>query len=255
MKLCKHCGAQKLDNEFYNCKGCVKCKDCYHEAYIRQRDSGKLAIYNEINKDKIIQSRKAWYTKNRESQLQKSRDKWNSKPILERKRINKRSSIARAKRIRENPSYREAYTIKCKEYEQKNKDKRKIKRNKRLKNKYIENIPYRLEVLLRTAFLKAIKRKRGNKEKSIMIIIGCTQDELKIYLESKFRAEMTWDNYGIVWEIDHIIPIDSFNLIDIEQQNKCFHYSNLQPLFKSTKIAQSFGYNEIGNREKTDKII
>lgn len=41
---------------------------------------------------------------------------------------------------------------------------------------------------------------------------------------------MSWDNYG-EWEIDHIIPCDSFDLTKEEEQKRCFHFSNLQPLW------------------------
>jgi hypothetical protein len=43
---------------------------------------------------------------------------------------------------------------------------------------------------------------------------------------------MNWNNHGLVWELDHIIPISSFNLLNPEEQKKCFHYSNLRPLIK-----------------------
>ena len=63
---------------------------------------------------------------------------------------------------------------------------------------------------------------------------------------------MNWDNHGEIWEIDHIKPCSLFNLIDIEQQKQCFHYTNTKPLFKTSFIAKSFGYNEIGNRNKSN---
>ena len=53
---------------------------------------------------------------------------------------------------------------------------------------------------------------------------------------------MNWDNYG-EWEVDHIKPCSSFNLLNEEERKECFHYSNLQPLWKGD------------NREKHDKII
>jgi hypothetical protein len=63
---------------------------------------------------------------------------------------------------------------------------------------------------------------------------------------------MTWENHGDIWEIDHIQPCSSFNLTQEIEQQKCFYYTNLQPLFKTTQIAQSLGYvNEIGNRNKS----
>lgn len=61
---------------------------------------------------------------------------------------------------------------------------------------------------------------------------GCSNAKLKSYLESKFTSEMTWDNYGTYWELDHIIPFNSFDLTDKEQQLKVIHFTNLQPISK-----------------------
>lgn len=54
---------------------------------------------------------------------------------------------------------------------------------------------------------------------------------------------MSWANYGFHgWHVDHIRPCDSFDLTDSKQQEQCFHYTNLQPLWsienwsKGTKI-------------------
>jgi hypothetical protein len=67
---------------------------------------------------------------------------------------------------------------------------------------------------------------------------------------------MTWENHGMVWEIDHIKPCSSFDLTDLKQQQECFHFLNQQPLFKTTQIAESFGYNNhIGNRNKGNSFI
>lgn len=62
-------------------------------------------------------------------------------------------------------------------------------------------------------------------------LVGCPWIEFKNWLQSKFQPGMTWENYG-EWEIDHIIPCASFDLTDMDQLHKCFHYSNTQPLWK-----------------------
>jgi len=61
-------------------------------------------------------------------------------------------------------------------------------------------------------------------------LIGCSISAFRAHLESKFSDGMNWADGG--WDIDHIIPCAVFNLSDPEQQKRCFHYSNTQPLWK-----------------------
>lgn len=60
-------------------------------------------------------------------------------------------------------------------------------------------------------------------------MIGCTIRQLILHLEAQFNSRMTWQNYG-KWEIDHIVPCSYFRLP--EEQDKCFHFSNLRPLWR-----------------------
>ena len=116
--------------------------------------------------------------------------------------------------------------------------------------RYKNNPQTKLALLLRVRLNNALKEiTRYNTSFSLL---GCTIKEYKQHLESQFKPEMNWDNHGDIWEIDHIKPCNSFDLIDIEQQKQCFHYTNLQPLFKTTEISELFGYNELGNRNKSD---
>jgi hypothetical protein len=122
------------------------------------------------------------------------------------------------------------------------------KLNKYLNERYKNNIQFKLGMILRQRFKSAIK---GYKIHQIEDLISCPIEECKKHIEKQFHPEMTWENHGEIWEIDHIKPCASFDLTDIEQQKQCFHYMNYQPLFKTTKIAESFGYkDQIGNRNK-----
>lgn len=67
-------------------------------------------------------------------------------------------------------------------------------------------------------------------------LIGCTPEALRKHLESQFKPEWNWDNYGSVWQIDHITPCKAFDLTDNEQAKRCFHYSNLRPLCRIENI-------------------
>lgn len=73
-----------------------------------------------------------------------------------------------------------------------------------------------------------------------MDLLGCTIEEFRAYLESKFTEGITWDNYGKQgWVIDHIIPCRSFDLTKIEEQKKCFNYKNMQPLWNTDNQKKS----------------
>ena len=58
-----------------------------------------------------------------------------------------------------------------------------------------------------------------------------------VWLEARFTPGMTWDNYG-EWHIDHVRPLASFDLTDVEQCKAACHYSNLQPLRARDNMAK-----------------
>jgi len=154
---------------------------------------------------------------------------------------------------------------KIKEYNLKNKENiksyskqwfqdNKEKVNEYNKQKYKNDIIFKLKLNLRNTLKGKLKAQGVRKYESSFKLTGCTIEFLKNYIESKFLPEMLWENHAIVWEIDHIKPCALFDLIYLDQQKECFHYTNLQPLFKTTEIAENFGYtNHIGNRNKNKK--
>lgn len=72
-------------------------------------------------------------------------------------------------------------------------------------------------------------------------IIGCNMERLEVYIVNKLNSDMTINNYG-EWEVDHIFPVSKFDFTNKENIFKCFHYTNLQPLWKDE------------NRKKYNKI-
>ena len=109
-----------------------------------------------------------------------------------------------------------------------------IKRNTKHKiERCRTDLPFRIASNYRSRVCSAIKN--NQKSGHTLVLLGCNILTLKLYLESKFKDNMSWDNYGYgndKWHIDHIIPCASFDLTDTEEQKKCFHYTNLQPLWQ-----------------------
>jgi len=48
---------------------------------------------------------------------------------------------------------------------------------------------------------------------------------------------MTRENHG-KWHLDHVRPCASFDLTKPEEQEKCFHYSNYQPLWAEQNLSK-----------------
>lgn len=91
---------------------------------------------------------------------------------------------------------------------------------------------FRLAANFRSMLSTFVKEGVAKKYSSIMTLLGCGVDDFISYLESLFLSGMAWSNYGKNgWEIDHVIPCAHFDLNDPDQQKKCFHYTNLQPLW------------------------
>jgi len=97
-----------------------------------------------------------------------------------------------------------------------------------MKNRRHTNINFKLLGNLRGRVWCALKG--ICKSKKTIELLGCSLSRLKSHLQSNFKLGMTWKNYG-KWHVDHIRPCIKFNLTKKSEQRKCFHYTNLQPLW------------------------
>lgn len=116
------------------------------------------------------------------------------------------------------------------------------KENKRnYVNNKLETDPFfKLKFNLRVLIRNGINRNFSKRSKKTSEILGCTFEEFKIYLESKFDENMNWENQGTYWHLDHIIPISS---AQTEQEvYKLNHYTNFQPLYWLDNLKKSNKY-------------
>jgi len=93
---------------------------------------------------------------------------------------------------------------------------------------------------IRNRLNKIMNRINIAKDSTTLKLLGCDVKTVKSHIESQFTEGMTWDNYGD-WDIDHIRPCASFDLTEPEEQQKAFHYLNLQPLWSTPEKALKHG--------------
>jgi len=107
---------------------------------------------------------------------------------------------------------------------------RRVKRNKRYNEKRKIDSKFRLNKIMGGSMWYSL---RGNKKGTHWErLVDYTIDDLIEHLESKFTDEMSWENAGPYWHIDHIIPISKFNFEKPEDFDfkRCWALENLQPL-------------------------
>lgn len=96
----------------------------------------------------------------------------------------------------------------------------------------------RPQVRLRTGLMKRLKTLVERKTERFNELIGCTPTELVQHIESLFQPGMSWANQG-EWHVDHRLPCRSFDLSVKEERLRCFHYTNLQPLWGKDNLSKS----------------
>lgn len=219
------------------------CKICNQSLPLEQFGKAYKSVYRAYCKNCSKETSKQYYQQNIEAKKQYYQENLEAKKQYYQE--NKEQHIKRSKEWVEN-NHEKAKTN-WKIYGYNNKDKKKSYK----KNKWEKDPIYKLKNILRNRINQNFKNKKQNK---IIDFLGCSINEYKQYLEQQFLPEMNWDNHGDIWEIDHIKPICSFDLLIKDNIFKAFHYTNTQPLFKTTEIAENLGYKEhTGNRNKSKK--
>lgn len=98
----------------------------------------------------------------------------------------------------------------------------------------------------------AFKEQSCKKSGRTFDLVGCSGMELSSYLSERLLPGMTLENYG-KWHIDHVVPIASFDLMDPKQAKKCFHYTNLQPLWAKDNLSKGAKMPPSGRIHRSSK--
>jgi len=258
-KICNKCNTSKVLDEYYVQIGkkdnrCNTCKDC-------------LKLKRMLNRENLIKRSKKWHDENKDKSNENNKNYRikNRDVLIEKRKIKSETNKLRLKLYREENKekiklkYNEKMSSrteedillskkKSKEYRDKNKDIIYQKSRERMSN----DILFKCIKVIRSRISSSINRRKYTKKSSTYNILGCSYEEFRLYLESKFEAWMSWDNYGLYngelnygWDIDHIIPMSSAKTEeDVIILN---HYTNLQPLCSLT--------NRYLKRDKSKKTI
>jgi hypothetical protein len=216
------------------CKGKKWCKEFKNE-YERLRRQKNRAAINEKERKKYHENKKKIKEVIVDSTKSKICSKCKEEKTLDNFHIHKGKGTIRA-------ACKACASKARKEYYKKNKEATIKKTTEYQNNRRKIDPQYRLCRNLRCRLYYALKNQKASKSDHTLELLGCNVSFLRGYLEAKFKEGMTWENYG-TWHVDHIKPCASFNLTEKEEQEKCFHYTNLQPLWALENIKKGDKYS------------
>ena len=230
---------------------CIECRKVYLEINA-EKISLRQKKYRQENLEKVLLIESNYRENNKEKikiKFQKFRDENKNKIALKDKkyrennkekialyqkqyRQNKKEEIALTKKIYRE-LHKETISLREKTWYQYNKDIASISRKKR------RNTPKgKLEMFIRHSLQRMLKAIKENKNIDSLRTLEYTPLELKKHIESQFKNDMTWENHGKIWHIDHQISINYFiNNLDIknisqEELHRIINsLENLKPLY------------------------
>ena len=124
-------------------------------------------------------------------------------------------------------------------------EKYKIQRKQWFNSRYKNDIDFKLKCVIKSRVLQFLK---NFKQHHTIEYLDYTMGELKEYLERQFTTDMSWDNYGTLWHIDHIRPCASFKFVNddgtenFEAIKECWSLDNLHPMYILDNIRKGSKY-------------
>lgn len=196
-----------------------------------------MKVYGRANRKKIAEYHKQWFRKwyhqNKEAYLKKKKDYKNSDKnktsLRQKKWVSKNKEKLRLCRERN----KEKYSARERNWRLRNQERIRNRRRERRRN----DVNYVIILRLRARLSRAVRQYKTHKSASTKELLGCSCEYLRGHIESLFKPGMSWENRS-EWHIDHKRPVASYDLTDPLQQRECFHYANLQPLWKKENMSK-----------------
>ena len=121
-----------------------------------------------------------------------------------------------------------------KQYNIKNRDDIQVRQTAQHKERRKTDMRYKMSVVLRNRLKKFVTRASV----SMRDLVGCDLSYFVEWIQYNFTTEMTWENHGSVWHIDHVLLCSLFDLNNYEERKICFNWKNMRPLLASKNMGR-----------------
>lgn len=225
-RICTRCKTSKpATAEFYHARKknadgcrevCKKCRAADNLAHNAERTAKKREHYRQ-NKDRLLESVRAYYRENVEAQRKAGLDRHykNRDKRIEQMRAYRAANLD-ALNERRRPKSREAF-------------------HARYGSDLVFTLKHRMRALLHATLAN------GRQGKRMAELLGYGMDELRSHLERQFTKGMSWEAFlaGEI-HVDHIIPASTFNAVDYDSDEfrACWALPNLRPMWARENLSK-----------------
>lgn len=188
--------------------------------------------WRKANPEKVKAAIRNWQQANRE-RLREIARQWNA--------ANPEKVAAKGQRWRQrNP---EVVAAKDKRWRDANPDKVRLKRARKYALVKAENGARAIRQRIATHIKVTVRNFLGcgsKGGKTWTRLVGYDLDAFMRHIERQFAPDMTWQNWGPVWHLDHIQPVASFAVtsVDCPEFRACWALSNLRPYPAKANISK-----------------
>lgn len=114
----------------------------------------------------------------------------------------------------------------CKNWRERNKEYIKDYERSRVSEQRKTNQQYKIKSNICSSLRHFLKG-----ERKTLHSIGCSFEQLKIWITYNFDSTMTWEQMS--WQVDHVIPLSFFDLTNTYEYKIACHWTNIRPLSRT----------------------
>lgn len=256
----KPCKRGHIEKRFVTGFSCVVCAKMHYDErrkkhpekyaetsnkhYWNNREKCVKAVMDsqKRNKSRHLKNKRDYHHRNKE-RLSKERREWYQE--------NKQIAYQRHKAYREKnrAKVREAHRRWCQRNKEKVDQYRKgwLERNPGIvseihKDRMKNDPEYKAARSIRHTLnrtLRLLKKEKGGSTESVL---GYTIQEFKDHIERNMLPDMSWENQGEVWHLDHVVSVAEMVKMGITDPKKVNALKNLMPEYKGVNLSKGAGF-------------
>lgn len=256
----KPCPNGHIAERFVSSFGCTVCAKAHYDER-RKKHPEKYAEasrrYRNNNPEKVRESVKRWKKRNPEKvkEIKREEAKRNRKTYAEaakrRRRENHQAHLERQAAYRE--KNRDRIREYFREWRKNNPDKTTeyrqlwLERNPGIvseihKRRMNSDPGYKAARSIRGVLNRTLRLLKKGKTESTERTLGYSISEFKEHVERNMTSDMTWENHGEVWHLDHVIPVADFIKAGIDDPKIVNALSNLMPIDAEENLSKGAGF-------------